>query len=311
MQSADMLILRALESVRSPFFNAVLGALTYLGDETLFMAAAIVLYWCFSKKWGYYLLATGFFGTLINQFAKILCRVPRPWVRESAFSIVESARAAATGYSFPSGHTASIVSVGGCIARAWKKTWLRIVCAALIAVVSFSRMYLGVHYPSDVLFSLVVGVVLVFAVYPLFAQSDEKPGPALAVIALLAALSLAFALFTELHAFPADTDPENLSHAVKNAWTLTGCGFGLLVGFPLERRYVNFDGKAVWWAQLLKAAVGFALIMAIRAGLKPLLSAVFGPRAFCNAIRYFCMVLFAACVWPLTFRRFATLGKKK
>ena len=88
-----MEILYALEKLRTPFFDAFLGALTELGNETVFMAAALILYWCVSKKWGYYMLWVGTFGTLVNQFAKIICRVPRPWVRDSGFTIVENARA--------------------------------------------------------------------------------------------------------------------------------------------------------------------------------------------------------------------------
>ena len=145
----DMKILYALESLRTPFFDTILGAVTYLGDETFFMLVAITVYWCVNKKWGYYLLITCYFSTLINQFVKILCRVPRPWVRDPAFSIVENARSAAAGYSFPSGHTASITVVSGCIARVTSQKWLRAVCVAVLLLVAFSRMYLGVHYPSD------------------------------------------------------------------------------------------------------------------------------------------------------------------
>ncbi len=306
-----MQILYALEKLRTPFFDSFLGALTELGNETLFLAAAMVIYWCFSKKWGYYLLCVGFFGTLINQFTKIVCRIPRPWIRDPDFTIVENARAAASGYSFPSGHTAGITTLGGCIARLTEKKWLRAVCIVLVALVSFSRMYLGVHYPADVLFSLVVGLILVFATYPMFVNADEKPARVAWIVGALSVLALAFSLFVMLYAFPADTDAANLESAAKNGWTLTGAGLGMLVSLFVERRYVNFDVKACWWVQLIKIVVGLALALAIRAGLKPLLTAVFGAAQFPHAIRYFCVVMFAGSVWPLTFRRLSALGKKK
>lgn len=181
----------------------------------------------------------------------------------------------------------------------------------LIALVAFSRLYLGVHYPSDVLFSLVVGAVLVFALYPIFVNADEKPGPVYAAVCVLTALSLAFVLFTQLHVFPADVDTANLANARSNAWTLTGSGLGMLVSLWLERRYVKFEVKAVWWAQILKLVLGLALIMAIRIGLKRVFVGVFGDALFPNAIRYFCMVVFGAALWPMTFRWFAAMGKKK
>ena len=205
----DMPILYALEKLRTPFFDTVLGAVTYLGEETFFIVVAIVVYWCISKKLGYYLLLTNYFSTLINQFVKILCRVPRPWIRDPGFSIVENARAAAAGYSFPSGHTAGITVIAGCVSRVTKRKALRVICIVVLLLVAFSRIYLGVHYPSDVLFSLIVGLILVFALYPLFRRCDESIAPVYAFALVLFVLSLAFAVFTETYAFPADVDPEN------------------------------------------------------------------------------------------------------
>lgn len=110
-----MNLLYALESVRTPFWDAVFSAVTHLGEETVFMVAAILIFWCVSKQEGYYLLLMGFFGTVVNQFLKLLFRIPRPWVRDPDFTIVESARAQATGYSFPSGHTQNAVATFGAL----------------------------------------------------------------------------------------------------------------------------------------------------------------------------------------------------
>lgn len=90
-----------LEGIRNPVVDAIMSAITMLGDETAFLAVGITVFWCVSKIDGYYLISTGLMGTVINQFLKILCRVPRPWVKDPKFTIVESAREAATGYSFP------------------------------------------------------------------------------------------------------------------------------------------------------------------------------------------------------------------
>ena len=94
-----MNLLYALESVRTPFWDAVFSAVTHLGEETVFMVAAILIFWCVSKQEGYYLLLMGFFGTVVNQFLKLLFRIPRPWVRDPDFTIVESARAQRDSYA--------------------------------------------------------------------------------------------------------------------------------------------------------------------------------------------------------------------
>ena len=305
-----MQFLYLLERIRNPFLDAFFSVITLLGDETLFIAIAITVFWCVNKRTGYYLLTVGFFGTLLNQFLKLVCRVPRPWVRDPNFTIVESAREAATGYSFPSGHTQSITGSMGCLARASKKGVVRAVCMTLIALTAFSRMYLGVHTPADVGVSLAIGAVLVFALYPLFEKSRENPGILMAVVGVLTACSLAYVLFVELFPWPADMDPHNLESGIKNGYTLLGCGLAMLVSFYVENRYINFNERATWQGQLLKLVLGFAIVLGIKAGLKPVLES-FLPAMPARSVRYFLMVIFAACIWPLTFPFLSNIGQKK
>lgn len=305
-----MQFLYLLESIRNPVLDAFFSLVTLLGDETLFIAIAISVFWCVNKRTGYYLLTVGFFGTLLNQFLKLVCRVPRPWVRDPNFTIVESAREAASGYSFPSGHTQSITGSMGCLARASKKTAVRVICITLIALTAFSRMYLGVHTPADVGTSLVIGTVLVFALYPLFEKSRENPAILMTVVGVLTACSLAYVIFVETYAWPTDMDPHNLESGIKNGYTLLGCGLAMLVSFYVESRYINFDEKATWQGQLLKLVLGFAIVLGIKAGFKPLLESVL-PVMPARSVRYFLMVIFAACIWPLTFPRLSKIGQKK
>ena len=305
-------ILYALESIRNPVLNAVMLAVTYFGSEWLFIAAAIIVYWCVSKKYGYYLMATGMIGTSINQFAKILCRVPRPWVKDPNFTIVEAARADAGGYSFPSGHTQNVTSILGGVARFTKKKAVRIVCIVIVALVAFSRMYLGVHFPTDVAVGLVCGLILVFGLYPVFEKSDENPRSIVIVFGVTAACSLAAALYVEFRSWPADIDGDNLAEAVKTLNMMFGCTAAAAIGAPIERRRINFDTKAPWWAQILKVLLGLVIVVALRAGLKPLLKLIFGGLGIANGIRYGLLVLFAILVWPRTFPWFAKgcpLGK--
>lgn len=163
-----MEFLRFLEGIRTPFMDTLMSLITQLGDELFFMVIAITMFWCIDKRRGYYLLSVGFLGTVLNQFLKLVFRVPRPWVLDPNFTIVESAREAATGYSFPSGHTQNAVGTFGGVARSAKKRWVQIICVIILLLVSFSRMYLGVHTPKDVGVSFVIAVILLLALYPVF-----------------------------------------------------------------------------------------------------------------------------------------------
>ena len=293
-------LLYALESIRTPLLDKILGAVTYLGDELCFMVFAVGVFWCISKRMGYYLMTVGFFGTILNQFLKILCAVPRPWVKDPGFTIVESARAGASGYSFPSGHTQNAVTLYGGTARYTKTPWLRWVCIAVMVLICFSRMYLGVHTPLDVGVAAVTAVVLLFVLYPVMEHSDIRHGVMAAVIGGMLALAAGYLLFVSLYQFPADVDADNLAHGVENAWKLMGATVGLLAAWWLDMKFIHFDTRAVWYVQLIKLVGGLLLIVAIRAALKAPLAALLGAGPG-GAVRYAVMVLFAGAVWPMTF----------
>ena len=304
-----MSLLYALQEMRTPFLDTIMALVTRLGEETIFMVVAIVVFWCVSKVGGYYLLSGGFLGTVMNQFLKMLFRIPRPWVLDPNFDIVESAREAATGYSFPSGHTQSAVGTFGGLARMTKKNWLRWVLVVLVLLVAFSRMYLGVHTPLDVGVSLGIGTVLVLVLWPLVRSAEEKPARMLWLLAALLGCSVAFLLFMEMYHFPADTDAHNLESAIANAWKLSGATVGMLIACWLDQKYIRFETKAIWWVQLIKVAVGLAIVVAIKAGLKAPLIALIGHAGAANAVRYGLMVLFAGAVWPLAFPLLRKLEK--
>lgn len=170
-----MELLYLLEEIRNPILDAIVSFITLFGEETVFMAICMIIFWCVDKWQGYYLLLTGFAGTVINQTLKMTFKVPRPWVKDPDFTIVESAREAATGYSFPSGHTQSSVGMFGGIGRANKNKAIRIISVIMCVLVPFSRLYLGVHTPLDVGVSVVIALALVFIGYPLFKKAKESP----------------------------------------------------------------------------------------------------------------------------------------
>lgn len=298
-----------LESIRLPGLNEFMLAITYLGDEIAFLVVALILFWCVDKRQGYYVLCVGFFGTLANQFLKITCQVPRPWVQDPEFTILEQAREAATGYSFPSGHTQSSVGTFGAIAYTSKNKVIRWLCIAVMVLVPFSRMYIGVHFPSDVLVAAGMALGLIVILRPLVFGNDGKNIPV--IFGVGAVLSLAFLAYVELFPFPADIDAHNLESAVKNAYTLLGCLSGLLIAYYVDEKKIHFPVKAVWWAQLLKIALGLVLVLLVKEGMRAPLEAVCGGHMIARGIRYFLVVITAGIVWPMSFPWFAKLGQKE
>lgn len=300
-----MQLLYLLESIRVPFITELMLLITHFGEETAFLVAALIVFWCLDKNRGYYLMGVGFCGTIVNQFLKLLCRVPRPWVLDPDFHAVEGAIPEATGYSFPSGHSQSAVGTFGGLALTGKNKILRWIFIAIAVLVPFSRMYLGVHTPADVLVGSLCAVVLIFLMR--YLSEGRHVG---ATLIGMAVLSVLYWIFAQFLIDPTRMDTYNYSHGVQNAYTLMGAIFGMVIVYFVDKKWLNFPVKAVWWAQILKVALGLVLALLVKSGLKAPLNALFGEYPG-RAVRYFLLVLVAGIVWPLSFRWFARLGKKE
>ena len=302
-----------LESIRNPVLDTLMLILTEFGNELLFIVAGMLMFWCIDKKQGYFILLTGFFGVYINQFLKITCRIPRPWVLDPNFTIVEAAREAATGYSFPSGHTQTAVGCYGALAVCRKEKWVKIVGIVMCLLIPLTRMYLGVHTPWDVAVSVIVALALIFILWPLFYEYGYRRSLMYPLMGILSAMGIAFLIYVLLYPFPSDIDLANYQSAVKNAYQFLGCALGMWIIYEVDTRFIKFETKtAVWWAQILKLVLGLAVVLGVKEGFKPLMTLIFGEGAgIGHAVRYFCTVIAAGCVWPLTFKWFAKLGTKK
>ena len=303
-----MNFLYLLEKLRMPGLNELMLAVTKLGEETAFLVIALIVFWCVDKKKGYYVMAVGFLGTMLNQILKLACRVPRPWIRDPNFTILEQAKEAAAGYSFPSGHTQSAVGTFGSIAAFTEKRWLRNTCIILAVLVGFSRMYIGVHFLLDVLVGAGMACMLVALLKKPVLQGSN--GQMKSVIAVMLAVSVIFLLYVSFWTFPADMDAHNLESGYKNAYTMLGCLVGVAIVYVVDLKWLNFSCQAVWWVQIIKIVVGLLLVLAVKEGLRAPLELLL-PVYPARAVRYFLIVITAGSLWPMSFRYLSKLGVKK
>ena len=300
-----MEFLYLLEKLRTPWLTEIMLAVTELGGETAFLVLALVVFWCADKRRGYYLMTVGFVGTVASQFLKLCCRIPRPWVLDPEFGAVEAAIPDASGYSFPSGHSQCAVGTFGSLALTAKKRWARTVCIAIAVLVPFTRMYLGVHTPADVLMGSAISLMLAFGLRPVLYREEGMKR----MIPVMLVLAGAYLVYVLVYPFPADVDVHNLESGRESAATLFGCVAAVAVVYPLERKWLDFPNGAVWWAQLLKVIGGLALVLAVKEGLKVPLDALLPPLS-ARTVRYFLVVVTAGLLWPASFRWFEKLGRK-
>ena len=296
-------MLRSIAHIRTPFMDGVMSGVTWLGQEMAFIVIGMIVLWCVDKKYGYRFLCMFISGTFINQFLKAIFMIPRPWVIDKDFNIVESACEGASGWSFPSGHTQSAVLMYGGLAQRIKKAWAYIVAAVLIILVGFSRMYLGVHTLLDVVVSLFTGVLVIVLCELYFDRFGDGVGPYTIATGVTAALSLGLIVYIMMTRDPASEDVSQ----VKDACVLFGTAFGLFAGSFVEKKFINFDTKAVWWVQIIKVVLGLAIIMGLRMGLKPLLGLI-SSSPLTDIVRYFIMSFVGIAVYPLLFGILSKLG---
>jgi undecaprenyl-diphosphatase len=228
-------------------------------------------------------------------------------VLDENFNIIESARAEATGYSFPSGHTQNVAGTYGAIAAFKPKKWKTALCVTIILLVSFSRMYLGVHTPLDVGVSLLVALGLVLLLRPVFATEENFKKYMPWVVVCSVVLSVGFLAYVLRLSGVSFLDAHNYQSGLKNACTLLGCTAGLVVVYFLDSKFINFKTEGRWYAQIIKLLLGLGGVLAIKSGLSASLTALFGNELVARAVRYFLIVVFAGAVWPLTFKWFANL----
>lgn len=295
-----MELLKSLEQIRTPFFDQFFLLITKMGEELFFTVIILAVIWCIDKKSGYRMFFIFTLGSFVNQMLKLIFKIPRPWTYENAAKPVEGSVEAATGYSFPSGHTQQGVSLFGSIAMFLKKSWVYIVMVVLTLLVAFSRMYLGVHTPLDVFTSLAVGIALLLLCYFIFRVADKyKYGDTYlyAIVALVITIAMIILSFDK-------TGSAEYLHGIENGWKLLGCCIGIIISIVVDIKYTHFEVKAKWWQQLIKLAVGFGVVIVIKTFLKQPLLDLFNQNPVADGIRYLLIIVFAGCLYPLCFRIF-------
>ena len=301
-----MSFLYLLEDLRNPVMDFLMQMITHFGDELIFMGVAMLFLWCIDKTKGYYILTIGFLGTQLNQLLKVTFRIERPWVKDPEFTIVESAREAASGYSFPSGHTQCGVGVFGAIARMAERKWVRNVAIAFCVLIPLSRMWLGVHTPLDVGVSIVLALVMVFGLYPLLNKAAKNPDQMRLIFVILLLWSLGQVLFMEFFPFPADANGEELFSGLKNAYKMLGAVLGFNIVYELDQRFIRYEIDGSVLNRAVRLVLGLLLSLLVKEGVGAIFDLLPGGYAALTgkAISYMIVVIFAGAVWPMTFPLF-------
>ncbi|NQV41686.1 MAG: phosphatase PAP2 family protein [Candidatus Marinimicrobia bacterium] len=235
-------------SVRAEWLTPIMKTFTFLGDEEFFLLFLPMAYWLWRKeimgRVGMVLL----FTFVLNAVIKSIFQIPRPDVIEHLVH--------ADDWSFPSGHSQGAMVLWGWLAYELKDKRGYLVAAILIAGVGFSRIYLGVHYPIDVLGGFLIGFLTLFVYSWLLKLSPPgwvPLGPTRQSMIVFVVLMGLFMLVPELSEV-----------AIKG-----GAAFiGFLTGYLHESKYLSCSLKPGMNLVISKLVLGLVGIIVIWMGLK-------------------------------------------
>lgn len=152
----------ALQSAASPTLDRLMMFVTNFGSEQVYVALLVIAFVGLSARNGRSLAIYFLAGVYVMELLKLLFDAPRPFELDPSVLRSSAALETAGGSSFPSGHALSAMLLWGLAASYVRRTWFSILAAVVVGLVAVSRLYLGVHFPADVVVGLALG--LVFAV---------------------------------------------------------------------------------------------------------------------------------------------------
>jgi membrane-associated phospholipid phosphatase len=268
----------------SPTLDLPFKVFTLMGEEVFFTLLVFSVYWCIDKRTGVRLAILFLLSGYINTVAKVLASQPRPFEYNSRVRKLFEA----DGGGLPSGHTQNTVVVWGEMAFRFRKSWLWLIALFLMLLVPISRVYLGLHFPTD----LLGGYLLGFSLLLLYQWLE----PGVAVWLKSKGLTWQLSISLALPALMILLFPSNEKNGLIAGATLMGMG----VGFVVEQHFVKFQSGGIRWKKAVRFLLGTAVAFALWQGLR---SACFDlqPESLYRFFRYGLVGLWGALGAPCIF----------
>ena len=302
-----LLLLQNFRNVVGDFFNSFFAFITNIAVDYYIILIPLIIYWVSDKKKGMFIYCTYGVGNLINAFLKVTFCVYRPFIKDTRVKPLESVLAGATGYSFPSGHATCVSSTYIPLVNRFKKhTAVLVMSIIMIALTMFSRNYVGVHTPQDVLVGLLTGFVSLGICLVIEKYIEAHPNHDKFVLLLATIITLATVAYVYFKSYPMDyvngellVDPNKMRI---NSFTGPGLFYGTVWAWYLERKISKINIEGTTYQKTIRAVVGALLVVAYYTIIVSPISKLAN-----NYIVYFLMQasipLLFMIVYPLTWKR--------
>ncbi len=281
--------IRYLHQIRSPLLDSVIKLFDFLDRQEFFFILIPIVWLGFGSRFGmriFYLMAL---NHIINFQLKNLFSLPRPFHLEPALGIIQ-----VKGYGFPSGAAQSAILLPALLLIYWKSRWRWVIATVYALMLSFSRLYLGVHFPMDIVSGWIIGFLLL-VVYLLIFPKVEK---FLERRSLITALIISFTIFGALM----------LWMPSRHIMGLGGCTLGLGIGIFINRMKKVSDcipiNKVEFWTRIIIGILGIFFLYG-------LCSKTFSDQLLCRFILFMGIAIWMSCGVPYLCNKLSPLWKRE
>ncbi|MDA3932606.1 MAG: phosphatase PAP2 family protein [Tenericutes bacterium] len=311
----ELNIVKWLQENRNGFLDFLFEFFTLFGEEAIIIGVLGLVYWSINKEYGKRLAITIFISAGINSVLKVIIARPRPFLVDD--TITNLRPETSSSYSMPSGHTQSAATTFFGLAYFFKKRYLFIFAIIITILVGISRMYIGVHYLSDVLVGGLLGIGIVYGLN-YFINRMKKPELLYRLIGAFAFAFLIIFIVIEFVKAKSGTtfDGDLFYFNLETIAKMIGALVGFVVGIEIEQKYVNFENHKNLIRNIIRFVLGIAIVFIIRIVLKEFFSLILSTEnlsdqpglsiiaIFLDFLRYFIMVVIGIGVYPLSFKKF-------
>ncbi len=277
-------IIIVIQKIRCGFFDAFFRTITFFGSHRFFMVLLPALFWCVNRAMSARLIVLYLFSTWTNSVAKTMLGQPRPYQLDPSVKIGHQG-----GPGLPSGHAQGTATVFGFIALWARRRWITALAVTLILLVALSRLYLGVHFPTDILGGWFLGLLILFAFHRSWGRLE-----ALAV-RIGRAGRISFALFV----------PPLLTLISISKWSISPMATlsGFLIGLEVSGPRFEGDRAASWQKGVARFLLGAIPLFALHLGFERLVPPA-APFYFpLDYVKSFTMGFWVAFAAPWLFKK--------
>jgi len=274
-------VVKKVQMTLGPEMLGVMEFITFFGSEGFVLAMLPLIYWCVNRESGARIGITVLFSAFLNLWVKVLFHQPRPYNLDPSLKLSSE-----TSYGFPSGHSQTSLTFWGGTLSILPRLIGILAFAIIPLLVGLSRLYLGVHFPTDVLGGWALGAIVLGIYFGLGSKIEAllHHWDLRSRIILISALTLGMNFL-----MPEDT-------------RMGGAFFGSAVGFALASRFLRFSAKGGIGKKALRYVLGLASLLVIYILPKFLIKdTALSQQALVRFIRYGCVGLWVAFGAPWCF----------